>query len=69
MQYKAGTLMFVCDGCGLRKPLDKTKRHWCEVCGVPPIEMRCTRDRKLGIDSRANGCEVASVDRSRLSIA
>jgi predicted RNA-binding Zn-ribbon protein involved in translation (DUF1610 family) len=64
MSYKAPTVMFVCDACGLRKPLDKTKRHWCEACGVFPIEMRCTRDRKPGRGSLADSGEVAGAGSS-----
>ena len=51
MAHKAPTLMFICDKCGVRKPLDKTKRHWCEHCGVSPVEMRCVRDRQLSSHS------------------
>ncbi len=46
MASEAPTVMFICDTCGVRKPLDKTKRHWGEHCGPSPIEMRCVRDCK-----------------------
>ncbi|MDQ3546776.1 MAG: hypothetical protein M3429_09745 [Verrucomicrobiota bacterium] len=49
MGYKAPTLMFVCDRCGARKSLDKTKRHWCEECRSGSVEMRCTRDRRADL--------------------
>ena len=26
------TTIFVCDTCGLRKKLDRTKEHWCTSC-------------------------------------
>lgn len=26
------TEIFVCDRCGQRKRLDRTKQHWCDVC-------------------------------------
>lgn len=26
------TEIFVCDRCGQRKRLDRTKQHWCDAC-------------------------------------
>ncbi|HJT45673.1 MAG TPA: hypothetical protein VJ721_05300 [Chthoniobacterales bacterium] len=45
---KKQTDVFVCDGCGARKRLDRNKRHWCEDCKRgSPVEMRRARDKKL----------------------
>ncbi len=46
MAQKAPTLIFICDTCGVRASLDRTKRHWCEACRDSPVEMRCVKDRK-----------------------
>ena len=45
---KPQTEVFVCDHCGARKRLDKTKRHWCEDCTRgTPVEMRRARDKRV----------------------
>ena len=45
---KKQTDVFVCDSCGVRKRLDRNKRHWCEDCTRgSPVEMRRARDKKL----------------------
>jgi hypothetical protein len=38
--------MFHCDGCGLRKRLSSSQRHWCDLCTLgSPIEMNTVRFR------------------------
>ena len=38
------TEVFVCDTCGERKRLDRTKQHWCGHCaGKRETEMRPVR--------------------------
>ena len=45
---KKQTDVFVCDNCGVRKRLDRNKRHWCDECTRgTPIEMRRARDKRL----------------------
>jgi hypothetical protein len=45
---KRQTDIFVCDSCGVRKRLERHKRHWCDNCTRDtPIEMRRAKDKKL----------------------
>jgi hypothetical protein len=38
--------VFVCDSCGMRKRLERNKRHWCDNCNRgTPIEMRRAKDK------------------------
>ena len=38
------TEIFVCDRCGERKRLDRTKQHWCPTCSKKQeTEMRPVR--------------------------
>ena len=44
------TEVFVCDRCGSRKRLDRTKQHWCEFCAKKQeTEMRPVRIKPISI--------------------
>ncbi len=44
------TEVFVCDRCGERKRLDRTKQHWCVSCaGKQETEMRPVRIKPISI--------------------
>ena len=44
---KPNNEVFVCDKCGMRRRLDASKRHWCDVCTQgPPLEMRLAKDKR-----------------------
>jgi predicted amidophosphoribosyltransferase len=37
--------LFVCDNCGMRKRLDRGKRHWCDNCSSgSSFEMRPVKE-------------------------
>lgn len=45
---KKQTDLFVCDNCGTRKRLERSKRHWCDNCTRgTPVEMRRAGDKRL----------------------
>ncbi len=42
------TEIFVCDNCGERKRLDRSKQHWCTVCaGKKETELRPVSDKRV----------------------
>lgn len=44
------TEIFVCDTCGERKRLDRTKQHWCTHCaGKKETEMRPARVKPIPV--------------------
>ncbi len=44
------TEVFVCDRCGERKRLDRSKQHWCEHCAnKQPTEMRPVRVKPFSL--------------------
>ena len=47
---KTNSEVFICDKCGVRKRLDSSKRHWCDLCTHnAPVEMRPAKDKKFNL--------------------